>query len=90
MYLVLFSGEIRFILMAMTWVITYFIFKYRSKIRNTLLINEYVIYKTAIGSYPCRKRNTQRTFFEDMSTFFLHDILRALQILLTVRLSGYV
>ena len=34
--------------------------------------------------------NTQRTFFEDMSTFFLHDILRALQILLTVRLSGYV
>ena len=32
----------------------------------------------------------QRTFFEDMSTFFLHDILRALQILLTVRLSGYV
>ena len=33
---------------------------------------------------------TQRTFFEDMSTFFLHDILRALQILLTVRLSGYV
>ena len=34
--------------------------------------------------------NTQRTFFKDMSTFFLHDILRALQILLTVRLSGYV
>ena len=33
---------------------------------------------------------SQRTFFEDMSTFFLHDILRALQILLTVRLSGYV
>ena len=37
-----------------------------------------------------RMINTQRTFFEDMSTFFLHDILRALQILLTVRLSGYV
>ena len=36
------------------------------------------------------KLATQRTFFEDMSTFFLHDILRALQILLTVRLSGYV
>ena len=34
--------------------------------------------------------SAQRTFFEDMSTFFLHDILRALQILLTVRLSGYV
>ena len=33
---------------------------------------------------------SQRTFFEDMSTLFLHDILRALQILLTVRLSGYV
>ena len=37
-----------------------------------------------------RNPATQRTFFEDMSTFFLHDILRALQILLTVRLSGYV
>ena len=32
----------------------------------------------------------QRTFFEYMSTFFLHDILRALPILLTVCLSGYV
>ena len=33
-------------------------------------------------------RPAQRTFFEDMSTFFY--ILRVLQILLTVRLSGYV
>ena len=36
------------------------------------------------------REDAHRTFFEDMSTFFLHDILRALQILLTVRLSGYV
>ena len=41
-------------------------------------------------TFPYLLSTTQRTFFEDMSTFFLHDILRALQILLTVRLSGYV
>ena len=46
---------------------------------------------TLYTSYkPLKPIATQRTFFEDMSTFFLHDILRALQILLTVRLSGYV
>ena len=48
------------------------------------------VYPTAFKSAKVNPLLTQRTFFEDMSTFFLHDILRALQILLTVRLSGYV